>query len=222
LRTLKKRKQPEPRPTGSVQTLGEKLRHAREEKQLALEDVARETRMRPERIADIEQDEFANFPNIAYARSFVLLYAKFLGVDVADMVQTLQTATRVGVDDYDYLQNAPSRVPPRVRARRQRSALPVFFLIGAVILVLFVIYLMRQSDRLGPEYDGVSEQKIPVIVSEESPSASTPAPERTPTPIPNAVVAPPAPPTPQIHSSPEASKPVNNEELPVRKAEPVE
>ncbi len=222
MRPLKKRQQPENRPTGSVETLGEKLRHAREAKELSLEDVARETRMRPERIADIEKDEFANFPNIAYARSFVLLYAKFLGVDVADMVQPLQTATRVGVDDYDYLQNAPTRVPPRVRAKRQSSALPVFFLIGVIILVLFVIYLIRQSDRLGPEYDGVSEQKVPVIVTDEKAATPTSSPESTATPAPTPVFVPPAPPTPELRNSPAAGETVTYEELPVRKAVPVE
>ena len=204
-----------------MQTLGEKLRHAREAKQLSVEDVARETRIRPERVADIEKDEFGNFPNIAYARSFVLLYAKFLGVDVADMVQTLQTATRVGIDDYDYLQNAPTRVPPRVRAKRQRSALPVFFLIGFVILVLFVIYLIRQSDRLGPEYEGVSEQKVPVIVTEKSNKpTSTPGGAATSSPTPAFV--PPASPTPELRDSPAPAETAISEELPVRKAEPVD
>jgi cytoskeletal protein RodZ len=220
LRTLKKRKQPEYRPTGSVQTLGEKLQNARKAKNLSREDVAREIHMRPERIADIEEDEFANFPNIAYARSFVLLYAKFLEVDVADMVQTLQTATRVGVDDYDYLQNAPRRVPPRVRAKRQSSALPAFFLIGAVILALFVIYLIRQSNRLGPEFDGVSDHGTPVIVT----TGPTPTPAATVTPVstPPPVVLPSTSPTPARDSSPAVSATVTPEELPVRKAVPVE
>ncbi len=205
-----------------MQTLGEKLQHAREAKQLSIEEVARETRIRPERIADIEHDEFANFPNITYARSFVLLYAKFLGVDVTDMVQTLQTASRVGIDDYDYLQNAPTRVPPRVRAKRQRSALPVFFLMGVVILVLFVVYLIRQSDRLGPEYNGVSEQKVPVIVTDEKTPTPAPSPEITATPSPTAVFVPPPPPTPEISETPTAAETVISDELPVRKAEPVE
>ena len=87
-----------------VESAGKKLQQARLHKQISVEEAARVTRMRPDKILDLEEDNYSNFPSMSYAKGFLLIYAKFLGVDVRDFADTLQTPNPVSSeDDYEYL-----------------------------------------------------------------------------------------------------------------------
>src|SRR6266550_521722 len=55
---------------------------ARRARNLTLDEAARMTKIRPARLAEIEADDFSQFPSLAYAKGFLLIYGKFLDVDV--------------------------------------------------------------------------------------------------------------------------------------------
>lgn len=116
-----------------VDTAGKKLKQARLRKQLSLEDVARATKIRVPRLAEIENDDYTNFPSMAYVRGFLVIYAKYLGIDISEYTETLgSTATSVAIGDYEYLSNAPERIEVAPRREVKRSFWP---------LLLFVIFL---------------------------------------------------------------------------------
>jgi cytoskeleton protein RodZ len=62
-------------------TTGQKLRQAREERTLTLEQVAQATRIRVHYLRALEAGEFNTLPSLAQARGFVRAYAGFLGLD---------------------------------------------------------------------------------------------------------------------------------------------
>jgi transcriptional regulator with XRE-family HTH domain len=73
---------------------GQKLRNAREQRQLALEDVAHQTRIRREFLEALEEGRVDVFPGVVYARAFLREYAAFLGLDGEDLVASLFPQTQ--------------------------------------------------------------------------------------------------------------------------------
>jgi len=148
-----------------VNSVGHKLQQARLAKQLSIEEAARVTRIRPDKLIDLEEDNYSNFPSMSYAKGFLVIYARFLGVDVRDFAETLHTPNPVSSDDYQYLSAAAagpappiSRRPYYFSRRRQHSILPVVVfgvLAGAVFLA---IYLIVSFQRLG-NLEDLSEKK---------------------------------------------------------------
>jgi cytoskeleton protein RodZ len=66
--------------------IGRKLRRAREAQDLTLEEVARETLMRPHYLEALEAGRFEALPSMAQARGFLRSYARFLNLDAADLL----------------------------------------------------------------------------------------------------------------------------------------
>ncbi len=82
---------------------GKRLAEARQARQLSVQEAAHATRMRAGYIEALENCALSRFPNAAYAKSFLLMYGKFLGVDVSDVANTIDTTTQVAVSDFQYL-----------------------------------------------------------------------------------------------------------------------
>jgi len=148
-----------------VNSVGKKLQQARVSKHLSIEEAARVTRIRPDKLLDLEEDNYSTFPSLSYAKGFLLLYARFLGVDVREYADTLHAPNPVSRDDYEYLNRAaigpqppPARRPYHFSPRRERTILPVVVvgvLIGAVALAA---YLVISFERLG-NLDDIAEKK---------------------------------------------------------------
>src|SRR5207247_8846719 len=81
------------------------------------------TKIRPARLAEIEADDFSQFPSLAYAKGFLVIYGKFLDVDVTPYLDAFEDSERVTVDGYSYFQDSPPPKPVSAPARHsfQRS-----------------------------------------------------------------------------------------------------
>ncbi len=60
--------------------VGQRLKDARLEKGLSLEDVAKETKIRESFLSAIENGEYGKLPSPSYTQGFVRNYAVFLGL----------------------------------------------------------------------------------------------------------------------------------------------
>jgi len=134
-------------------SLGTALRNARLEKKITIEEAARVTKIRPERIADLECDEYTRFPSLAYARSFLILYAKYLQFDVSKY-QTMDVGNPAGVGDYQYLQNESGVDSLRfTRAVEAPPPKPILFralliFVAAAFIGVFSAYMVLTVSRL--------------------------------------------------------------------------
>jgi cytoskeletal protein RodZ len=214
-----------------MEGLGKKLKDARLARNLTLEEAGRMTKIRPGRLEEIENEDFSQFASLAYAKGFLVIYGKFLEVDVSPYLEAFENSEGVTVDGYAYLQDNPEPPPSRpMSTRKQRtvsrssgsggnrgSLAP--FVIGVIVLVVGFVCIrwILELQRLKPR---------PVNTPAASPSASQtkvvapralPAENATP-PVVAATTVPPVQPTVAVTTpapTPAASEPE------VRRAEAV-
>ncbi|MFZ4764489.1 MAG: helix-turn-helix domain-containing protein [Roseimicrobium sp.] len=84
-------------------TLGQKLKHARETRRLALGDIAHQTKIPVARLQDLEADNLTSFGSLTYAKSFLRTYADFLNVNADEAIGHLHPPPLGGPRDYKYL-----------------------------------------------------------------------------------------------------------------------
>ena len=142
---------------------------------LTLDEAARMTKIRPARLAEIEAEDFSQFPSLAYAKGFLLIYGKFLDVDVTPYLEAFEDSEHVTVDGYSYLQDNPAPKPartPTVRrtASNRVSATPL--IIGIIVLIagFFFMKLILNIQRIAPRRTESAVQVPPAA------PASTPEP----------------------------------------------
>jgi cytoskeletal protein RodZ len=186
----------------SIEGLGKKFQEARRSRNLSLEEAARLTRIRQSRLAEIEADDFSNFPSLAYAKGFLQIYGKFLEVDVSPYLDAFETSGRITVDGYSYLQDAPAPKAPRASVtRRTENARPslVPFLIGLAILVagFWFLRFISNLQRIAPRPAEVAATAAPsATVATTTIVAPRAQPVETPAPL--AATAPPVKATPTV------------------------
>lgn len=111
--------------------LGERLRAAREERELTVEQVAEATRIPLNYLYALEEESFDVFTSDLHARGFLRNYASFLGLDPEETV-----------DLYDELRGTPRgrkatpSLPQTGPERPGRAMLGVDLLLGLVIVAL--------------------------------------------------------------------------------------
>jgi cytoskeleton protein RodZ len=144
----------------TIEGLGKKFQEARLARNLTLDEAARMTKIRPARLAEIEADDFSQFPSLAYAKGFLLIYGKFLDVDVTPYLDAFEDSERMTVDGYSYLQeNRPQKpvAAPVVRRRRPAttgndriSPMPLIFGVLVLVIGFSVMKLILNVQRLAP------------------------------------------------------------------------
>lgn len=152
----------------TIEGLGKKFQEARLARKLTLEEAARITKIRPTRLAEIEADDFSQFPSLAYAKGFLLIYGKFLDVDVTPYLDAFEGSKHITINGYSYLQEGPapkpSRAPSVSAPRRPISFWPLVIAVGVLVIGFFAIKLIVNLNRLAPRKEtmiGIPEAAIP-------------------------------------------------------------
>src|SRR5215469_2517327 len=139
-----------------VETVGRRLQKARQERKLTIDEVAAATKIRPERIVDLEADDLTHFPSLVYARSFLVKYARFLGLDIQDDLENFQVNRAVEFGEFKYLTAAPPpkyRPEPRYNQPRKSVAPPLVLAVVAVLVLIgvpLIAFFAANLSRLTP------------------------------------------------------------------------
>lgn len=204
-----------------VNSAGKMLREARLEKKLEIEEAARATKIKADRLADLENDDYTRFANMAYAKGFLLIYAKYLKVDISEFTKMMGVGNPVGTDDYEYLHNAPATAEPV--SRRDHVPVKLNLKVVATVLVtvicsFWVMHFFEQLKRIGSADKLIERKSRPEIIAAPQASPAVPVSEPSP-PATN-----PAQPGNSISMAPSiAANPVVTTEpvIEIRRAEPV-
>jgi cytoskeleton protein RodZ len=169
----------------TIEGLGKKFQQARLARNLTLDEAARMTKIRPQRLAEIEADDFSQFPSLAYAKGFLLIYGKFLDVDVTPYLDAFEDSESVTVDGYSYLQENERAKPVAAPVVRRRPVAtggsnrvsPMPLIVGVVVLVVGFLGMkfLLNVQRLAPGRGGTSVQTSPTPTPALASGGSSPA-----------------------------------------------
>ncbi len=170
----------------TIEGLGKKFQEARRARNLTLDEAARMTKIRPQRLAEIEADDFSQFPSLAYAKGFLLIYGKFLDVDVTPYLDAFEDSESVTVDGYSYLQENERAKPvsaPVVRRRpastgggnNRVSPMPLIFGVLVLVIGFFGMKFLLNVQRLAPGRGESSAQTSPTATPAVASGGSGPA-----------------------------------------------
>lgn len=84
-----------------AETLGEKLRQAREERGVSISEVAEQTRISPLYLDSIEKNDFKTLPGGIFNKGFIKSYAKFIGYDEHQALAEYQKAVAAAEESAD-------------------------------------------------------------------------------------------------------------------------
>lgn len=127
------------------------------------------TKIRSSRIQEIEAEDFSGFSSLAYAKGFLLIYGKYLDVDVTPYLDAFETSREVSIDGYSYLQETPGSAPlPIVRRQplKRPALLPFIIAVGVLVLGLYLVKLLLDIQRIAPR------STAPGVVASATPTPS--------------------------------------------------
>jgi transcriptional regulator with XRE-family HTH domain len=119
--------------------IGEYLRTERERQNLSIEEVSKSTKIKDCFICAIEEERFESLPSPFYAKKFVGLYAKFLGLDPSDILNRFW-------QDQNNLSGNPPEIPLYlIRQKRKVSPSALPFWVFAIILAGALLYFIPRE-----------------------------------------------------------------------------
>ena len=110
-----------------MQSIGEKLRLAREHNALTLDQVARETHVAKRFLMALEEEDFSAFPGETYAMGFLRNYADYLGLDADELIAIYRNLK---------IQEQPLPMTELLEVRRKPPRTLLIVIVAAAALVV--------------------------------------------------------------------------------------
>lgn len=168
-------------------TLGQRLAAARKSRGIELERAAHETRIRAQRLRELEADDYSHCPHPSYARMFLRDYAKYLGVPLAEIREALPEFGSCGAEGYQYLEelSGESLAAPAVqRLKPRRRILPLVAALAAALVLaaggLWVTLTIRKLEHLNLGKPSESVEVKPAAPVPAEPAVAEPDPVPSP------------------------------------------
>ncbi len=185
-----------------MKTVGKQLKEARLARNWTPELAARETKIKVDRLRDLESDDYSHFTSPTYARGFVRTYARALGLDEYKILRQLDnklpdddSANIVTDSGVAYLPE--TAMPPRA-AHRDYTGLYIVMGLG-VVVTMAIAFVLFEAYRVGELSRWFATTSEPVAVSltnaatatppAETPARALPVDSNTPPPIADATNA---------------------------------
>jgi hypothetical protein len=163
------------------ESIGARLKQARELRRLTLQQVSEITKVRPHYLQALENDDLSAIPSVAQARGFLRIYAEFLELTPADLVPPTRSADTAPATRPSASSPVNSKTTSQKAASVDKPARPGFLtnLLTRFKRPVDDEAISTQIGEAQPSVEGqkASEQKpfIPAHVSEELPEIPVPA-----------------------------------------------
>ncbi|MDD3653503.1 MAG: DUF4115 domain-containing protein [Desulfotomaculaceae bacterium] len=131
--------------------IGRKLKEARENRGITLEDVERETKIRRKYLHALEEEQFQILPGSVYAKAFLKTYASFLRLDASEIVEVynknfIKEAVSESPGKITKTETRTSSVPKKRNNRFLLSAIAAIAIIaGLFILGVYITNSLNQE-----------------------------------------------------------------------------
>ena len=157
------------------------MQEARLAKNWTPELAARETKIKVDRLRDLEADDYSHFTSPTYARGFVRTYARALGLDEYRILRQLDNklpdddSANIVTDNSGVAYLPETAMPPRV-AHRDYTGLYIVVGLGAVV-TLAIVFVLFEAYRVGEltRYFGSSQETVAAGTANATNATGTPA-----------------------------------------------
>jgi cytoskeletal protein RodZ len=144
-----------------VESLGEKLKTAREQRGLNFDQVSRETNIAGRYLEALEAENFSGFPGEPYVIGFLRNYGEYLGLDVQELLSLYRTLK---------IQEQPIPVEQLLKSP---SPLPRILITLALVLVVLGaagggVYLFLNRPRQAAPQAPVSREPAEIVMNADS------------------------------------------------------
>ncbi len=161
-------------------SLGEYFQRAREAKGLTLEEAAARTRILPQYLKAVEDNNYAKLPDKVFAKGFVRSYARLLGLDEATVIKQFDESG----GQFYAKRNERESLKQKLEEEERRKKVNRNIVVGVVSAVLLILFVIMGRDRDRPEprpvpVDPVPAASVPALVPEQ-PRAELAAPAGDP------------------------------------------
>jgi cytoskeletal protein RodZ len=120
-----------------MESIGERLRLARERNALTLDQVARETHVAKRFLKALEDEDFSVFPGETYAMGFLRSYSEYLGLEAEELISAYHNLK---------IQEQPLPMSELLDVRRRAPRPLVIVVIAALVLVVAGgVYLVTRA-----------------------------------------------------------------------------
>lgn len=128
--------------------LGDKLKQARREKGLSLDDLQQITKIQKRYLVAIEEGNYAVMPGKFYARAFIKQYAEAVGLDSATIFDEFESEVPE-TPQQEVVNNEPSRVqskrnpmPAQSVGNQVNSRNRFFDILPKILIALFIVFIL--------------------------------------------------------------------------------
>jgi cytoskeletal protein RodZ len=123
-----------------MESVGERIRSAREAKGLSVEELSKRTRVGRAFLEAMEEDRYEVFPARTYVVGFLRSCARALDLDEAELLRLYRADRGEEAEEEDHLWGDEPEEP---EARRPNRALPYLVVLAVLLATAAYLYLTR-------------------------------------------------------------------------------
>ncbi len=146
------------------ETLGNCFRAAREEYELTIADVERETKISARYIRALESGRYNSLPAEVYTRGFVKSYALFLGLNT-EFAMSLYEKEAASLREYNLMEELKKLPPPHDPDRAPRKSFPLLPVAITIIAVMTAVMGVWGFTRIFPDLSNSEGEGLAAISS---------------------------------------------------------
>ncbi|MBD3247742.1 helix-turn-helix domain-containing protein [Candidatus Falkowbacteria bacterium] len=148
------------------ETVGERLRDAREQKGSSLEKAAQETRIRKEYLSAYEEGLYDSLPKGVYRITFLKKYCDFLGLDQEKVKKEFLSETKNKRSDNKKISFSPKGIDKKEFIVFPKIAKSILIFIAVAAFFLYIGYYIRVS--LSPPEVKIIEPADSLVTNRDS------------------------------------------------------
>lgn len=133
-----------------MKEIGEKLKEARENMGISIEEAAEDLKLKPSQLNDIEEGNRDAFKDIFYLKYFIRDYSKYLGLDYEEMVEDFNEfvfdyTSKLSIEDIKKASNNKENKnikkisSPYTIEKKANKQIPFSIILGIIIIVICII-----------------------------------------------------------------------------------
>ncbi len=143
-----------------MKDIGEKLKAAREEIGISIEEAAEDLKIRPSQIENLEQGNNDAFSDLFYLKYFIRDYAKYLGLDKEDLVDEFNEylfdyTSKISLDDIKNAKKEKTKSkrvksPYTLEYKSKLSFVPFLIygvIIALIVLIAYIVINLNEDDN---------------------------------------------------------------------------